>query len=52
MAQSDAVEARTLLDLRLGAAFTRMQSLALQASIRELDGTLISYGKCVMVNDI
>jgi len=48
MAQSDAVEARTLLDLRLGAAFTRMQSLALQASIGELDGTLISYGKCIL----
>lgn len=52
MAQSDAVEARTLLDLRLGAAFTRMQSLTLQASIGELDGTLVSYGKCVMRNDV
>ncbi|KAF8321620.1 prokaryotic type I DNA topoisomerase [Clavulina sp. PMI_390] len=46
LAQSDAVEARTILDLRLGAAFTRMQSLALQGSIGELDGTLISYGPC------
>lgn len=52
MAQSDAVEARTLLDLRLGAAFTRMQSLSLQASIGELDGTLVSYGKRVVRNNI
>ncbi|KAF9505306.1 hypothetical protein BS47DRAFT_560153 [Hydnum rufescens UP504] len=45
-AQSDAVEARTLLDLRLGAAFTRMQSLALQGRFGDLDGSLISYGPC------
>lgn len=46
-AQADAVEARIILDLRLGAAFTRMQSLNLQARVAQLkeNGT-ISYGPC------
>lgn len=48
-AQANAVAARIELDLRLGAAFTRMQTLALQAMIPvqgEERGKLISYGSC------
>ena len=47
-AQADAVEARTILDLRLGAAFTRMQTMALQGRIPQLKdiGGPISYGPC------
>lgn len=44
-AQSDAVEARILLDLRFGAAFTRMQTLTLQPRFPQLEEGLISYGK-------
>jgi DNA topoisomerase-3 len=44
-AQADAVDARTVLDLRLGAAFTRMQSLILQPRFEELGKQTISYGK-------
>ncbi|KZT57049.1 prokaryotic type I DNA topoisomerase [Calocera cornea HHB12733] len=44
--QSDAVEARIQLDLRLGAAFTRMQTKALQHQVPDLDGKMISYGPC------
>ena len=46
--QADAVEARIILDLRLGAAFTRMQTLALQnrfTQLKEASGP-ISYGPC------
>ena len=42
--QADAVEARTELDLRIGAAFTRFQTLALQTRFTQLDGHIISYG--------
>ena len=42
-AQADAVEARILLDLKVGAAFTRMQTLALQRQFAQLEGVL-SYG--------
>ncbi|KAF8610285.1 prokaryotic type I DNA topoisomerase [Ceratobasidium sp. AG-I] len=45
-AQSDAVEARILLDLRFGAAFTRMQTLTLQPRFPQLEEGLISYGPC------
>lgn len=48
-AQANAVSARMELDLRLGAAFTRMQTLALQNMIPiqgEERGPLISYGSC------
>jgi DNA topoisomerase-3 len=48
-AQADAVAARIELDLRLGAAFTRMQTLALQNMIPqrgEEDKNVISYGSC------
>ena len=43
-AQADAVEARILLDLKVGAAFTRMQTLALQRQFAQLEGVL-SYGR-------
>ncbi|KAF9690823.1 hypothetical protein EKO04_011254 [Ascochyta lentis] len=48
-AQANAVAARIELDLRLGAAFTRMQTLALQNMIPvqgDERGKLISYGSC------
>lgn len=48
-AQAQAVSARIELDLRLGAAFTRMQTLALQNMFPqqgEERGKLISYGSC------
>ena len=45
-AQADAVEARTLLDLRIGAAFTRMQTLTLQGRFAQLNDKRdpVSYG--------
>jgi DNA topoisomerase-3 len=43
-AQSDAVEARILLDLRYGAAFTRLQTLTLRPRFRQLEDGLVSYG--------
>lgn len=47
-AQADAVEARTILDLRLGAAFTRMQTLILQGRFAQINdgGGPVSYGPC------
>ncbi|OAK93819.1 DNA topoisomerase 3-beta [Phaeosphaeriaceae sp. SRC1lsM3a] len=48
-AQANAVAARIELDLRLGAAFTRMQTMALQNMIPtqgEERGKVISYGSC------
>ncbi|TXT07533.1 hypothetical protein VHUM_03253 [Vanrija humicola] len=46
----NAVETRQDLDLRLGAAFTRMMTMALQARFPELSkeegGSVISYGPC------
>jgi DNA topoisomerase-3 len=44
MLSAAAVEARQELDLRTGAAITRMQTLALQAAFPELDKKVISYG--------
>lgn len=47
--QANAVAARIELDLRLGAAFTRMQTLALQSLIPqngEERNKVISYGSC------
>lgn len=42
-----AVEARIEIDLRIGAAFTRFQTLTLQNHFRsELDNKVISYGSC------
>ncbi|KAF2676149.1 DNA topoisomerase 3-beta [Lentithecium fluviatile CBS 122367] len=48
-AQANAVAARIELDLRLGAAFTRMQTLALQSMIPQRGDEqkkVISYGSC------
>lgn len=41
-----AVEARQQIDLRAGAAFTRLQTTALGRGLPELDGMVISYGPC------
>ncbi|KAN0061763.1 DNA topoisomerase [Thecaphora frezii] len=45
---ADAVEARIQLDLRIGAAFTRMQTMSLQSRVPELESAkqVISYGPC------
>lgn len=45
-AQADAVEARIILDLKVGSAFTRMQTLILQARFGQLaEGkNVVSYG--------
>ncbi|ETW80507.1 hypothetical protein HETIRDRAFT_46055 [Heterobasidion irregulare TC 32-1] len=45
LAQAAAVDARIMLDLRVGAALTRMQTLTLQARLNEIKDT-ISYGPC------
>lgn len=45
MAQASAVAARMELDLRVGAIFTRTQSLELQKRVVALADMLISYGK-------
>ena len=36
------------LDLRIGAAFTRWMSLNLRNHVTELDGKIISYGRCFL----
>jgi DNA topoisomerase III len=43
-AQASAVEARILLDLRIGAAFTRMQTRILQPLFQQISG-VVSYGR-------
>jgi DNA topoisomerase-3 len=43
---NDAVEARQEIDLRLGAAFTRFQTLRLQSKFREVATSVVSYGPC------
>lgn len=48
MAQSNAVQARIELDLRIGAAFTRLQTLNLQERFDALK-EVISYGKSAYV---
>jgi len=49
-----AVQARCELDLRVGAAFTRFQTLRLQKRFLEFSEGVISYGPCqyVLVNQI
>lgn len=42
--QANAVAARIELDLRIGAAFTRLQTLQLQAVVAALKEKVISYG--------
>lgn len=44
MRQADAVEARIQMDLRIGAAFTRMTTMGLQGRVAELAQQVISYG--------
>ncbi|KAK4046311.1 DNA topoisomerase [Microbotryomycetes sp. JL221] len=46
MRQANAVNARIDLDLRLGAAFTREQTLKLQHRFVEMSQSLVSYGPC------
>ncbi|KAG5723220.1 DNA topoisomerase 3 [Termitomyces sp. T112] len=47
-AQADSVEARIMLDLKVGSAFTRMQTLILQNNFGRLSEgkNVISYGPC------
>ncbi|KAI0779452.1 DNA topoisomerase [Fomes fomentarius] len=46
MAQANAVEARIMLDLKIGSAFTRLQTLNLQRRYEALKKEVISYGPC------
>ncbi|KAN0091264.1 DNA topoisomerase, type IA, core domain containing protein [Tylopilus felleus] len=48
LAQAHAVEARMILDLRIGAAFTRMQTLTLQNRLPQFreKREVVSYGPC------
>ncbi|KAG2148661.1 DNA topoisomerase [Suillus bovinus] len=48
VAQAHAVEARIFLDLRIGAAFTRMQTLTLQTRLAQFreKREVVSYGPC------
>ncbi|KAI0272245.1 DNA topoisomerase [Russula aff. rugulosa BPL654] len=43
--QASAVDARIVLDLRIGAAFTRLQTLRLQPRFQQITG-IVSYGPC------
>lgn len=43
---SDAVDIRSELDLRLGAAFTRFQTLRLQRAFPQNVDSIVSYGSC------
>lgn len=44
--QSEAVNARTEIDLRIGSAFTRWMTLLLQGKFAEMNGKTVSYGPC------
>ncbi|KAK5956296.1 DNA topoisomerase [Knufia fluminis] len=44
--QANAVAARIELDLRIGAAFTRFQTLSLQPLSAKLENQILSYGSC------
>ncbi|KAG0022004.1 DNA topoisomerase [Entomortierella chlamydospora] len=46
MRQADAVDARIELDLRVGASFTRFQTLSFKSRFPELLDGVISYGPC------
>lgn len=43
---ADAVDARSEIDLRTGAAFTRFQTKLLQGKYHETQGVMLSYGPC------
>ncbi len=43
--QANAVSARIELDLRIGAALTRLQTLSLQSMGAELQDLMLSYGR-------
>lgn len=45
MRQAAAVDVRISLDLRVGAAFTRLQTMGLQGRLPELEQKVISYGE-------
>jgi DNA topoisomerase III len=45
MNQANAVEARIQLDLRIGAAFTRLQTLTLQPKFEDLKEKVLSFGE-------
>ncbi|KAJ5514545.1 DNA topoisomerase type IA [Penicillium fimorum] len=49
--QASAVAARIELDLRIGAAFTRLQTLQLQTVVAALKEKIISYGKLSIIID-
>lgn len=44
--QADSVDARIILDLKVGAAFTRLQTLTLQNRITLPEKSVLSYGPC------
>ena len=41
-----AVDIRRELDLRIGAAFTRFQTMNIQRAVRQIGSDLVSYGSC------
>ena len=43
---ADSIEARQEIDLRIGASFTRFQTLTLRPRFSSLSSNLISYGPC------
>ena len=45
--KSDAAEARCELDLRVGSAFTRLQTMFLQKKVPVLKDLVISYGNYI-----
>lgn len=45
-ALSDAVEARKEMDLRIGAAFTRFQTMRIRDNVPNLNTNVISFGPC------
>ncbi len=49
MQQAFAVDARSELDLRIGAAFTRLQTLTLQSKFNLLAEKIVSYGNGVLL---